>query len=116
MRDNDLLELIERMVEDARRDVGTQLSAAEALSLTDEIESLKAGMATRSEIGQAQGIIMERFQLDAHAAFATLVRLSQHTNRKLIDIARELAQTGDLPKDPTGARESRDDEDVSVVE
>lgn len=100
MGDNDLVKLIERMVQDARYDVGTHLSAAESLSLTDEIESLKAGMATRNEIGQSQGIIMERFGLDADEAFAVLVRLSQHTNRKLIDIAREVASTGEVPDDP----------------
>lgn len=101
MGNSDLLKLLERMVQDHREDVGTNLSADESRSLTHEIDTLKTGMATRNEIGQAQGIIMERYHVTASGAFDVLTRLSQHTNRKLVDIARELALTGELPEDPT---------------
>lgn len=100
MGNADLLRLIERMLQDQGDDSGTTLSARESRSLTDEIDSLKTGMASRNEIGQAQGIIMERHGVTAQAAFAVLVRLSQHTNRKLVDLARDLALTGELPDDP----------------
>lgn len=50
----------------------------------------------RDVIGQAKGIVMERFTIDAGAAFQLLVRLSQDTNVKLIDVARSVvASVGD---------------------
>ena len=47
-------------------------------------------MQSRSEIEQAKGIIMAAMGCDADAAFDTLVRQSQHENRKLRDIAAEI--------------------------
>ena len=41
-------------------------------------------------IGQAKGVVMERFGLDDHQAFNLLVRYSQHTNTKLHDVAQEV--------------------------
>jgi hypothetical protein len=60
-----------------------------ALSLDDpaEVAQLKEALETRGEIGKAQGILMERYGLDGDAAFQALVRLSQHTNRKLRDVS-----------------------------
>ena len=43
---------------------------------------------------------MERHKLTADLAFAALVRASSVTNRKLLDIAEELAGTGHLPQAP----------------
>ncbi len=40
---------------------------------------------------------MERYKIDADQAFAVLVRASQTSNRKLSDIAQELANTGQHP-------------------
>lgn len=42
-------------------------------------------------IGRAQGVIMARQNCDSDAAFDTLRRASQRTNRKLRDIAEEIA-------------------------
>ncbi|MCW2636307.1 MAG: Two-component response regulator receiver and and CheY domain, partial [Blastococcus sp.] len=55
------------------------------------------GLSHRDVIGQAKGILMERHRLTAHQAFDLLVRTSSTTNRKLRDIADELAETGQLP-------------------
>lgn len=41
-------------------------------------------------IGQAKRIVVERFNLDAVEAFELLVRLSQQSNTRLIDIAKSL--------------------------
>jgi hypothetical protein len=41
---------------------------------------------------------MERFKLTASQAFAVLARLSQETNRKLVDIAVEVSDTGEVPE------------------
>ncbi len=47
-------------------------------------------LSTRDIIGQAKGIIMERFDIDAVGAFRLLCRLSQETNLKLVEVARKL--------------------------
>jgi len=52
----------------------------------------------RHRIGQAQGILMERFQIDADKAFTVLRRLSQHHNMKLHLVAHQLIVTGRLPE------------------
>jgi AmiR/NasT family two-component response regulator len=45
---------------------------------------------TRRTIGQAVGILMERYTLTDQRAFAFLTRLSQHGNTKLRRLAEEL--------------------------
>lgn len=44
-------------------------------------------------IGQATGIIMERYTIGSVRAFEFLARLSQTTNRKLRDIAVDVVET-----------------------
>lgn len=48
---------------------------------------------SRDIIGQAEGIIMERFDADDVHAFAMLTRHSLSTNTKLVDVARHLVRT-----------------------
>lgn len=58
-------------------------------------------LSTRDVIGQAKGILMERFGLTADAAFAVLVRASSDTNTKLRTVCDQLCLTGNLrPKGP----------------
>ncbi|GAA1696572.1 GAF and ANTAR domain-containing protein [Kribbella yunnanensis] len=52
----------------------------------------------RNLVGQAMGILMERYDLDHEQAFAVLKRYSQDNNRKLHDVARELIDTRVLRK------------------
>lgn len=54
-------------------------------------------METRTTIGQAQGILMERFGIDADQAFAVLRRYSQHANQPLRDLAGQIVATRQLP-------------------
>jgi hypothetical protein len=67
----------------------------------DEVErreaALHRGLSTRDVIGQAKGILMERQRLSAGDAFDLLRRVSQRLNRKLSDVARHLAETGEIP-------------------
>jgi GAF domain-containing protein len=70
--------------------------AAVALAGAQEQERLRTALSARDVIGQAKGILMERYKLDAHDAFRLLVSASQTTNIKLRDIAEHLAQTGEL--------------------
>jgi hypothetical protein len=71
--------------------------AAATVALARKAEQLELAMVTRQEIGQAVGILMERYGLTADAAFAYLRRLSQNGNVKLRDIADQLRLTGRLP-------------------
>jgi AmiR/NasT family two-component response regulator len=41
----------------------------------------------------AKGIVMERYGVDPDAAFRVLVRLSQETNTKLREVARQVVDT-----------------------
>lgn len=61
-----------------------------ALDSATTIEHQTLALDTRTEIGQAQGILMARSGLTADAAFAYLQRLSQTSNRKLHVIAQEV--------------------------
>jgi GAF domain-containing protein len=65
-----------------------------------EIDHLEMAKENRLTIGQAQGILMERLDLDADQAFDYLRRVSSHSNRKLVDIADELLRTRRLPDRP----------------
>jgi hypothetical protein len=59
--------------------------------------ALHRGLSTRDVIGQAKGILMERQRLSAGDAFDLLRRASQRLNRKLIDVAEHLTETGEMP-------------------
>jgi len=61
-----------------------------AWSMMRRHDQFRSALASRDIIGQAKGVIMERFNLDAVEAFDLLARLSQQSNTKLIDIARVL--------------------------
>jgi GAF domain-containing protein len=78
--------------------------AAVALAGAEHEEHLRAGLRSRDLIGQAKGILMERHKLTADQAFAVLSQVSQEHNRKLVDVARELTETGTVP----AARPRRD--------
>jgi AmiR/NasT family two-component response regulator len=57
------------------------------------VTNLTEAMESRKVIGQATGILMERFRIDEAHAFAYLRRESSHRNVKLRDIAAELTQS-----------------------
>ncbi len=64
--------------------------AAIALSNMNERETLNEALHTRKVIGQAIGILMERYKMSEDRAFAFLVRASSHGNIKVRDIAQGL--------------------------
>jgi hypothetical protein len=55
-------------------------------------QQFRSAIANRDIIGQAKGILMERFKIDALAAFELLRRLSQQSNVRLVEIAERLVQ------------------------
>ncbi len=64
--------------------------SALALAYAHEVQNLREAVRTRQVIGQAVGIVMERFGLNEQRAFAFLSRLSQNRNIKLRVIAQEI--------------------------
>ena len=79
--------------------VGLTLAAqiAVALHAARQTETQARGIVTRTVIGQAQGILMERYGLSSERAFEFLRRVSQDTNTKLVDVACEVVQGRPLP-------------------
>jgi GAF domain-containing protein len=64
--------------------------AALAMGRARTEEQLRAGMSTRTLIGQALGLLMERYGIDEDAAFAFLSRASSVNNTKLRGVAAEI--------------------------
>ena len=62
---------------------------------TDRSAQLSDAVASRDVIGQAKGILMERERLTAAQAFDVLRAASQRLNRKLRDVADDLASSGE---------------------
>jgi ANTAR domain-containing protein/GAF domain-containing protein len=63
---------------------------AVALGWARQDQTMNEALATRNVIGQAVGIVMERYRLNSDRAFAFLVRLSQSSNTKLRQIAEAI--------------------------
>lgn len=61
--------------------------ASVALAAAHNEDGLQVAIDARKLIGQAQGILMERFDIDDERAFTFLRRQSQERNQKLRDIA-----------------------------
>jgi GAF domain-containing protein len=70
--------------------------ASIALRLSEKVEGLRVALDTRTGIGQAQGVLMERYRIDADRAFDILKRYSQDENVRLVRVAsRIVAETQD---------------------
>jgi hypothetical protein len=80
--------------------VGAMLAthAAVALIADDQRLQFQSALASRDIIGQAKGMIMERFDVDAVRAFELLRSLSQNSNTRLAAVAEELVSRGREPK------------------
>lgn len=74
-----------------------------ALHAARQVSGLRQGMEGRTVIGQAQGILMERFKVPSSRAFEMLSRVSQDTNTRLREVAAMLVDTGETPEErPNG--------------
>lgn len=71
--------------------------ASVALANARQEASLWHAIDARKLVGQAQGILMERFDINSDQAFAVLRRYSQDHNIKLRDVAQRLIDTRTLP-------------------
>ncbi|QGN32546.1 ANTAR domain-containing protein [Microlunatus sp. Gsoil 973] len=81
------------------RTIGLALAAhaAVAVAASHESEHLNIAVVNRTIVGQAEGILMERYDLTAEQAFAMLVRVSQAENRRVNVLAQELIATRRTP-------------------
>jgi GAF domain-containing protein len=82
--------------------------ASVALGHAWERENLQRAIENRTIIGNATGLIMERFQLDHQAAFAYLARMSSTTNQKLRDVALQLVNEANTRTSPRQVRSDAD--------
>jgi GAF domain-containing protein len=68
-----------------------------AMAAEKQIDQLGLALHNRTIIGQAQGVLMVRYDITADQAFDYLRRLSSHANRKLSAVAAEIAETRRIP-------------------
>ena len=73
--------------------------ALEAALAEDRARNLERALSSSRSIGAAIGVLVERHRLTEDGAFAVLRLASQHTNRKLADVAKQLLRTGELPEE-----------------
>ena len=85
---------------DESEHIGLLLASHAAIAVADaqKLEHAAIALANRDIIGQAKGILMERFRITADQAFDVLAKVSQDTNRKVYSVAEELARTGTLDR------------------
>ncbi|PYE13559.1 GAF domain-containing protein [Williamsia limnetica] len=74
------------------RDLGYIFAAHAAIvwAAVERGEQFRSALASRDIIGQAKGMIMERYNLGPIQAFELLRRLSQETNTRIADLAQRL--------------------------
>ena len=74
------------------RDIGLVFAAHSSVAWNSarRDEQFKRALASRDTIGQAKGMIMERYSVDAVQAFEVLRKLSQDSNVPLVQVATEL--------------------------
>lgn len=78
--------------------IGLLVAAHAAVAFADsqKISQLGEALVSRQLIGQAEGILMERYKITAEQAFILLTRASSRSNIKLRDVAEHLASSGEI--------------------
>src|SRR6476469_8822990 len=76
----------------ASRDIGLIFAAHSSVAWNSarRDEQFRRALASRDTIGQAKGMIMERYGVDAVQAFEVLRKLSQDSNVALVQVAADL--------------------------
>jgi GAF domain-containing protein len=64
--------------------------ATTAFAAAERAAGLETALESRTTIAQAQGILMQKFDIDADAAFDFLRRISQHENKRLFAVAEAI--------------------------
>ena len=73
-----------------------------------EYQNLQGAFGRRATIEQAKGILMARHAIDQNRAFEKLREHSQHTDRKLIEVAEAIVHSHLLLLPPLAPGEARD--------
>ena len=75
--------------------VGLLFASHAAVAFADarKTDHLSTAVASRDLIGQAKGMLMERYAITETQAFRVLIRISQDNHRKLREVAEELVST-----------------------
>jgi hypothetical protein len=83
--------------------------AIAAATARDEATQLKTALVNSREIGMAMGVVMATYKVTREQAFDLLRISSQNSNRRLVEIATEVVDTGalHLPHDRAGAPAAR---------
>ncbi len=82
--------------EPTSEEIGRPLAAhaSVAISAARREHQLREALHNRDVIGQAKGMLMQRYSIDADKAFELLTRLSQESNLKARDIAERITTRG----------------------
>lgn len=68
--------------------------ASVALANAQNSTDLQTALDSRTLIGQAQGVLMHAYSVDADTSFAYLRRISQNENLRLVEVARRVVENG----------------------
>jgi len=74
-----------------------EIKRDELVALEAEVDGLKAALGSRTVIGKAIGIVIEREGVNETEAFEILKVMSQHSNLKLRDVAARLTERAQPP-------------------
>ncbi|NIL77819.1 hypothetical protein RhoFasB10_03973 [Rhodococcus sp. B10] len=101
-----LFALTANAFDDADEELGAVLAthAAVALYTANKTEQFASGLASRDVIGQAKGMLMERYGIDAVQAFELIRQLSQNENIPVATLAADLVRLGSESASPPAAR------------
>ena len=96
----DLLSHAKSAFTDESEHIGLLLGSHAAIAAADaqNLENVTSALINRDIIGQAKGILMERFKLTSDQAFQVLAKVSQDSNRKVFAVAEDLTRTGMWPR------------------
>jgi GAF domain-containing protein len=78
--------------------------ASISVAVAQERQQLLEAITSRAVIGQAQGIVMERYGMTAERAFTVLRRYSSHLNQKLRVVAEGVIRNRRLPESAEAGR------------
>lgn len=78
---------------EAARGGAIELERARLTEIQAELDGLRIAMRNRGVIEQAKGMLMLRLKVDEEQAFDYLRKLSNTSNRKLVDVAIEVVRT-----------------------
>jgi len=84
--------------DDSSANVGVIFATHTALAwnMLQREQQFRAALVSRDIIGQAKGMLMERLDVDAAAAFGLLKRVSQESNTPVVQLAQQVI-SGDHP-------------------